>query len=81
MHELLPIGSGAVLGLIIAAGRASMSLRILLIVILGACATLAAGEFQESWAFLILDICEAAVSCAAMLYAVRTCRKYFASKR
>ena len=65
MDELFPIGIGILLGIV-------FSLRLnllgpiwrkaLLVAVAGASATIASGEYAESWGFLIVDIGEVALA-------------------
>jgi hypothetical protein len=65
MDELYPIGIGILLGIL-------FSLRLnllgpiwreaLLVAVVGASATIASGEYVESWGFLIVDIGEVALA-------------------
>jgi hypothetical protein len=65
MDELFPIGVGILLGILFSL-RSSLLKPLwrkgLLVVFAGACATIASGEYGESWGFLIVDIGEVALA-------------------
>jgi CHASE2 domain-containing sensor protein len=71
MQEILPIASGLLLGGLLAFRRLPLYVRLLLVVVLAACATIASGEFRLSWGFLFPDLAEVAVSCAAAFFAIK----------
>jgi hypothetical protein len=81
MHEILPIASGLVLGGLLAATRVPSFLRAILVVIIGACATIGSGEFRLSWSFLMLDILEVALASAAAWMVVTLWRRNLAHRR
>jgi hypothetical protein len=51
MQEMLPIASGLLLGGLLAANRLPVYVRVLLVLTLAACATMASGESRVSWDF------------------------------
>jgi hypothetical protein len=51
MQEMLPIASGLLLGGLLAANRLPVYVRVLLVLTLAACATIASGESRVSWDF------------------------------
>ncbi len=81
MEELLPIVSGLVLGGLLAFTRLPLYVRVAMIVVLAACATIASGEFRLSWGFLFPDVVEVAVSSAATFFAAKAWQRYAAKKR
>ncbi len=75
--ELFPIVSGLVIGGAIGLIRPSVRAWIgalLAIVLFGVAATVLSGEFEVSWAFLLIDIPLVAVSATAGLLLVRRLR-------
>jgi hypothetical protein len=78
MDELYPIGMGILLGILFSL-RLSLFKplwrKALLVAVAGASATIASGEYAESWGFLIVDIGEVAlatwISYAAFVYLQR----------
>jgi hypothetical protein len=67
MEEIVPCILGAVLGAMIwlsARGRARFALSILAVIVSAAVATIATGEYLESWVYLLLDLGEAAFGLA-----------------
>ncbi len=76
VHELLPVMSGLFLGSVLGLLRPSLRVPVgaVLIVALGALATLVSGEFSISWAFLLIDIPLVAISAAAGLIVTRRLR-------
>lgn len=69
MHELLPIISGLVTGLLLGLvrPRTRLPLGVGAAVALGVLATVVSGEFRISWAFLLVDIPLVGMSSAAAL--------------
>jgi hypothetical protein len=64
MDELFPIATGFVLGIIFATGFGWFRrkwIRLTLILLAGISATIASGEYTDSWAFAIVDIGEVAL--------------------
>jgi hypothetical protein len=74
--ELLPILSGLLVGSFLGLIRPSTRVWVgaLLAVALGALATAVSGEFEVSWAFLLIDIPLVALSAAAGVLALRRVR-------
>jgi len=73
MQELLPIFGGLFLGALIGLRKPALSLRwgVPMAIGLGALATLLSGEFEVSWAFLLVDVSLAALSGATGFLATR----------
>jgi hypothetical protein len=69
MNELLPISGGCALGVLLAMARRSMLWRTVLVLVLGACATIASGEFRLGTYYFAADIAEVAL-CAAVSYGI-----------
>jgi hypothetical protein len=68
MDELVPVTIGAFLGAVIwcsARGKLRIFLSLLAVIAAGSIATLASGEFHESWLYLLLDLGEAALGLVA----------------
>jgi hypothetical protein len=64
MDELVPVILGAVLGAVVwltTSGRTRHVLSVLVVLVSGAAATIASGEYHESWIYLLLDFGEAAI--------------------
>jgi hypothetical protein len=62
MNEVVPCILGAVLGAVIwlsARGAARFALSILAVIVSAAVATVASGEYTQSWVYLLLDLGEA----------------------
>jgi general stress protein CsbA len=69
-HEALPLAGGAILGCIAryAYHRTHRWSYVAVILVIALCATMASGEFRQSWAFLFDDILIVSLSaCAAFL--------------
>lgn len=67
MEELAPVILGAVFGAglwLTVTGVRLVVLSALAVLIAGVVATIGSGEYQESWAYLLLDFAEAAFSVA-----------------
>ena len=67
MNEVVPFVLGAVLGAVIwlsAKGAVRFALSILAVIVTAAFATVASGEYLESWGFFLLDLGEAAFGLA-----------------
>lgn len=63
MDELIPLILGAVFGGIIwltTTGRSRFAASVAAVILSGAAATIASGEYHESWIYLLLDFGEAA---------------------
>ena len=63
MGELVPFILGAVFGAIIwltTDGRLRFAVSVVAVLVSGAAATIASGEYHESWIYLLLDFGEAA---------------------
>jgi hypothetical protein len=63
MDELVPVILGAILGAVIwrtTRGRTRFVLSVLAVIFAAFTATLASGEYLESWIYLLLDLGEAA---------------------
>lgn len=63
MDELIPLILGAVFGAIIwltTTGRSRFAASVAAVILSGAAATIASGEYHESWIYLLLDFGEAA---------------------
>lgn len=63
MDELVPLILGAVFGAIIwltTSGRLRFAVSVVAVIVSGATATIASGEYHESWIYLLLDFGEAA---------------------
>jgi hypothetical protein len=75
-NEFLPIISGIVLGSILGFLKPKLRLSVgaVLVILLGILATVASGEFEISWGFLLIDIPLVAVSAAIALFAVHRLR-------
>jgi len=75
-NEFLPIISGIVLGSILGFLKPKLRLSVgaVLVILLGILATVASGEFEISWGFLLIDIPLVAVSAAVALFAVHRLR-------
>ena len=76
MQEILPIASGLLLGGLLASKRFPVYVRVLLVLFLAVCATIASGEFRLSWGFLFPDIAEVAISCAAAFFGAKAWERY-----
>jgi hypothetical protein len=64
MDELVPVILGTILGAIIwltTSGRLLFALSVVAVLVSGATATIASGEYHESWIYLLLDFGEAAL--------------------
>jgi hypothetical protein len=64
MDELVPVILGAVLGAVIwltTNGKTRFVLSLLAVMVSGIVATVASGEYHESWVYLLLDFGEAAL--------------------
>jgi hypothetical protein len=62
MDELVPVLLGAALGVVVwstAGGRSRAVLSILAVIFSAGAATIASGEYQQSWFYLLLDLGEA----------------------
>lgn len=79
MNELLPIVSGLAVGA--ALGLLAPQLRLLLgglsAIVLGVLATVVSGEFEVSWAYLLIDIPLVAAASVAGLLGGRLVRRQF----
>jgi hypothetical protein len=64
MHELFPLFCGLLLGIGLGALRPGIRLPVgaVLSVVVGVLATVAAGEFEISWGFVLIDIPEVALA-------------------
>jgi hypothetical protein len=65
MDELFPIGVGILLGILFSLRLSPLKplwRRVLLVAVAGASATIASGEYSESWGFLIVDVGEVALA-------------------
>lgn len=71
--ELLPVLAGAVLGAIMAVAR-TRRWTLLLAIVLGALATIAAGEHKASWAYVLLDASIVAASAVISFAVLRWAR-------
>jgi len=63
MGELAPLILGAIFGAIIwltTSGRLRFIVSVVAVIVSGAAATIASGEYHESWIYLLLDFAEAA---------------------
>jgi hypothetical protein len=63
MDELVPLVPGAVFGAIIwltTSARLRFAVSVIAVIVSGATATMASGEYHESWIYLLLDFGEAA---------------------
>lgn len=63
MDELVPLILGAVFGAIIwrtTSGRLRFAVSVVAVIVSGVTATIASGEYHESWIYLLLDFGEAA---------------------
>ena len=63
MDELVPVILGAIFGAVIwltTTGRLRFALSVAAVIVSGAAATIASGEYHESWIYLLLDFGEAA---------------------
>jgi hypothetical protein len=83
MHELFPILSGLALGAALGLLRPGirMPFGIAVAVVLGAIATIISGEYEISWAFLIIDIPLVWLTAAAALAGLRTLRRLLPRNR
>jgi flagellar biosynthesis protein FliR len=64
MDELVPVILGAILGAVIwltTSGKTRLVLSLLAVMVSGIIATVASGEYHESWIYLLLDFGEAAL--------------------
>src|SRR5208283_3250189 len=64
MDELVPVLLGAILGAVIwlsTSGKLRFVLSVVAVIFSGATATVASGEYHESWIYLLLDFGEAAL--------------------
>ena len=64
MDELVPVILGVIFGVVIwlfTAGTLRTVLSVLAVMVAGVTATIASGEYQESWVYLLLDFGEAAL--------------------
>jgi hypothetical protein len=64
MDELIPVIIGAILGAVIwltTSGTPRFVLSLLAVMVSGIIATVASGEYHESWIYLLLDFGEAAL--------------------
>ena len=67
MDEIVPVILGAAFGAIIwrcTRGRTRLVLSVLAVIVAGVAATVASGEYLESWIYLLLDLGEAALGLA-----------------
>jgi len=67
MDEIVPIVLGAVLGTIIwrrTCGKVRAALSVCAVILSGAIATLLSGEYLYNWAYILLDIAQAALGLA-----------------
>jgi hypothetical protein len=73
MEELVPLGSGLLLGCLLGFVRSSLRLPVgsMLAIALGIIATAATGEARISWAFVLVDIPMVALAAAVGLLAGR----------
>lgn len=73
MEELVPVGLGLLLGALLGALRPSWRLPVatLLAVVLGTAVTIATGEAEISWAYVLIDIPLVAVGAVLGLLAGR----------
>jgi hypothetical protein len=81
MDELFPIAAGLVLGMVFAAGFRWLrpaSMRSVLVLFAGLSATLLSGEYQASWAFVLVDVGEVALLAWIGFVVVRRLRRHFA---
>ncbi len=76
MSELFPILSGLLVGALLGIFRPGLRLRLglPLAFALGMLATVLSGEFEISWAFLLIDVPLVAVSAAAGLLVMQRIR-------
>jgi hypothetical protein len=81
MHELIPIACGFGLGALLGAFRISLLARALLVGALGACATIASGEFRLGWSFLLIDWAEVTLAAAAAVLLWRVARRRISKVR
>ena len=90
MDEIVPCILGAFLGAVIwlsAKGLTRTMLSVMAVIASAAVATIASGEYLESWAYLVLDLGEAALGLvvgtvvAARLLAPRAGRSQTATQR
>jgi hypothetical protein len=80
MDELLPIAAGLLLGILFATGFHCLKprwIRMVLILVAGASATMLSGEYRENWAFVVVDIGEVALLAWIGLVAARFLRSRF----
>jgi len=70
--EMLPFVEGVLLGLLLGRMKPKTRMRLggPLAVVLGALATIASGELQRSWAFLVVDVALVALTAGAALLAM-----------
>jgi hypothetical protein len=64
MDELVPVILGAIFGVIIwlsTSGRLRFALSLVAVIVSGTVATVASGEYHQSWIYLLLDFGEAAL--------------------
>lgn len=62
MDELVPVLLGAILGAVIwlsTSGKLRVALSLVAVIVSGTVATVASGEYHESWIYLLLDLGEA----------------------
>jgi xanthosine utilization system XapX-like protein len=73
MEELIPLGSGLLLGCVLGLLRPSLRLPLgaVLAVVLGVMATVVTGESRISWSYVLIDIPLVAVSAVLGLLAGR----------
>lgn len=76
MEEFLPIASGLIVGALLNLIRPSMRLwvAVLLAIVIGFLATVVSGEYEVSWAFLLIDIPLVAISSAVSFIGMRYLR-------
>ncbi len=81
--ELFPSGCGLVVGAILGLIRPGIRVWVgaLLAVLCGMAATAVSGEFEISWAFLLIDIPLVAIASVISLLAVRRLRRLSARDR
>ena len=78
MEEIVPCILGAVLGAMIwlsTRGRARFALSILAVIVSAAVATIATGEYLESWVYLLLDLGEAALGLPSATWSLPGCSR------
>jgi hypothetical protein len=78
LSELLPVLSGLVLGFVLALVRRPLRLPLgaVVAVALGALATVVSGEYQISWAFILVDVPLVALSAVAGFLAARNALRF-----